>query len=178
MVVSALLTMFLVAPGVAGVRGTEWGMSKLQVKQVEGKPKEETGDSLIYEDRLGGLDTLVIYLFNHRGELYSIMYDFEMDKREQSFVKHALVQFDRISRILHEKYGPPGKGQLYSSKEKKIGTLLMKKPIMEGWQKDEATYVEHVLEGDRIYRHKLTYGHRGLTDEYEEFRKRKEAEKF
>jgi hypothetical protein len=100
-----VLSLGLAVPGIAGVRGTEWGMSKLQVRGVEGKPKDEEKDRLVYEDRLGGLKTAVVYLFNDREELYSIRYDFHMDKKERIFFNPALKQFDSISKSTAP---PPG----------------------------------------------------------------------
>lgn len=169
------LTWVLVAPGFAGIRGTEWGMSKAEVKRVEGKPKTEAEDRLIYEDLVGGLETAVVYRFNHREELYSIEYHFHM---ERSFLTRALKQFDKISKILHENYGPPISGEVYSDKEKRIGTLALERPIIESWEKDEVTYLLHTLREERGYEHTLIYGHRGLTEEFEEFCKQKEMEKF
>lgn len=170
-----LLTLLLTTHGLASIRGMEWGMSKAQVKQLEGKPETEAPDRLLYEDRVGGLETEVIYLFNHREELYSIEYHFLM---ERSYMMVALEQFDRISKILHESYGPPVGGEFYSDREKRIGVLALEKPISEEWKKGEETYIHHTLREKGVYKHTLTYGHRALTDEYEEFRKQKEMEKF
>lgn len=176
--ITILFTLVLVTPGLAGIRGAEWGMSKEQIKELEGKPKEEGEDRIIYEDLVGGLKTEVIYLFNHRNELYSITYEFLMDSKERLFMNRALNQFDRINRILHENYGPPTSGQDYSDKEKRIGMLVLKRPIIEEWKKDEATYVRHMLLANDMYKHSLTYGHPGLTDEYEQLLKRKEMDKL
>ncbi len=170
--------LILTAPILAGVRGTEWGMSKEEVRRVEGRPKEAEDDRLIYEDRLGGLKTTVVYRFNQRGELYSVTYDFDMNKKERFFMTYALGQFDGISRILRDKYGPPTEGEMYSDRDKKIGALVSKKPIIEGWQRDEVTYMDHTLKHEDAYIHTLVYGHRRLTDEYEELVKQKESEKF
>jgi len=175
---TVLVVLLLAAPGLAGVRGTEWGMSKEEVRGIDGGPKEEEDDRLIYEDRLGGLKTTVVYRFNHRKELYSVTYDFDMDKKERFFMTQALGQFDSISQILREKYGPPTKGEIYSDRDKKIGALVSKKPIIEGWQRDEVTYMDHTLKYEDAYIHTLVYGHRRLTDEYEELVKQKESEKF
>lgn len=173
-----VLSLGLAIPGIAGVRGTEWGMSKLQVRGVEGKPEDEEKDRLVYEDRLGGLKTAVVYLFNDREELYSIRYDFHMDKKERIFFNPALKQFDSISKILRDRYGPPTRGDIHSDREKRIANLVQKKPITEGWQRDEVTYVDHTLEYEKSYSHVLIYGHRGLTDEYEKSRKQEEMEKL
>jgi len=170
-----LLTLVLTTHGSASIRGMEWGMSKAQVKQLEGKPETEAPDRLLYDDRVGGLETEVIYLFNHREELYSIEYHFLM---ERSYLMVGLEQFDRISKILHELYGPPNGGEVYSDRDKRIGILAAKKPISEEWKKDEETYVLHSLKEESVYEHTLIYGHRALTDEYEEFCKQKEREKF
>ncbi len=173
-----VLSLVLTIPGIAGVRGTEWGMSKLQVRGVEGKPKDEEKDRLVYEDRLDGLKVGVVYRFNNREELYSVTYDFYMNKKERFFMIHALRQFDRISKILREKYGPPESGDVYLDRDKKIATLISKEPIIEGWQMDDGTYMDHMLEYEDVYNHALVYGHRRLTDEYEELAKQKDMEKF
>lgn len=174
----AFVVLLLAAPGLAGVRGTDWGMSKKQVRQIEGSPRELGKDRLVYEDRLDGLKVGVVYRFNHREELYSITYDFYMNKKERFFMIHALRQFDRISEILREKYGPPESGDAYSDRDKKIATLVSKEPIIEGWEMDDGTYMDHMLEYKDVYNHALVYGHRRLTDEYEELAKQKEMEKF
>lgn len=170
-----VLALVLATPGFAGIRRTEWGMSKAEVKQVEGKPKEEREDRLLYEDLVAGLETEVVYRFNHRKELYSIEYHFLM---ERSFLNRALRQFDRISKILHENYGPPIGGEVYADREKRIGMLALERPITEEWKKDEVTYIHHTLTSENVYQHSLIYGHRGLTDEYEVFSKQKNKEKF
>jgi len=163
-----LLFLILAAPGFTGIRGAEWGMSKGQVKKVEGRPEKEEEDRLVYVDDVGGIETQVVYLFNHREELYSIEYHFQL---EQSFMMTALDQFDKISQILYANYGPPDGGRHLSNREKRLGMLAMEKPLVESWDKDRTTYICHMLRPEKVYRHILVYGHRALTDEYEGFRK-------
>ncbi|MBW2056938.1 MAG: hypothetical protein JRH07_12635 [Deltaproteobacteria bacterium] len=176
---AAVLAWVFVAPVFAGVRGTQWGISKAEVERIEEKrPKEQADDRLVYEDVLAGLETEVTYLFNHRGELYSIEYDFHM---ELPFMTHAIRQFDRISRILRGNYGPPTGGGAYPDKEKRIGALALERPIVEKWTKDGVTSIVHTLKtlkGSGGYKHTLAYAHKGLKDEYQRFCKEKQMEKF
>ena len=170
-----LLFWVLAAPGFAGIRGAEWGMSKGQIKELEGKPEAEEEDRLVYLDDLGGIKTQVVYLFNHREELFSIEYDFHL---EQSFMMIALDQFDKISQILCATYGPPDGGDSSSDREKRLGMLAMERPLVESWDRDRTTSISHTLGPDKVYRHLLVYGHRALTDEYKAFCEQKQKEKF
>jgi hypothetical protein len=174
-ILTVSLLLVLVTQVFAGIRATEWGMSKGDVRQIEGKPEGEEKNRLIYEDLISELETEVIYLFNHRNELYSIEYHFRM---ERPFLMRALEQFEKISEILHQNYGPPLGGDLYTDREKRIGILLLEKPIVEEWKKDDVTYVRHIVEEEDGYKHTLIYGHRALTDEFETFSKRKQMEKL
>jgi hypothetical protein len=170
-----LLFWVLAAPGFAAIRGAEWGMSKGQIRELEGKPEAEEEDRLIYLDDVGGIETQVVYLFNHREELFSIKYDFHL---EQSFMMIALDQFDKISQILCATYGPPDSGDSSSDREKRLGMLAMERPLVESWDRDGSTSISHTLTPAKVYRHLLVYGNRALTDEYEAFCKEKQKEKF
>lgn len=174
-VLVVLLVLVLAAPGLTGIRGAEWGMSKGQIKELEGKPEAEEENRLVYEDDVGGIKTQVVYLFNHREELFSVEYEFHL---EQSFMMTALDQFDKISQILSASYGPPDGGDWSSDREKRLGMLAMERPLVEKWDRDKTTTISHTLRPNKAYRHLLVYGHRGLMDEFEAFRKQKQKEKF
>ena len=170
-----LLPLILATPGFAGIRGAEWGMSKTEVRKLEGKSKAEREDRLIYSDLVAGTKTDVIYLFSHQKALYSIEYHFHL---EHSIMTNALDQFEKISRILQDNYGAPDSGDHGLPREKKLGMLALEKPIEEGWEKNRVTYISHILLYEGGYKHILIYGHRALTDEYEAFLRQKEKEKF
>jgi hypothetical protein len=172
---SVLLIMALSVPAVAGIRGTDWRMPKTEVEELEGKPKAEEEDRLIYEDVVGGVGTDVIYLFNHRMELYAIEYRFIIDR---PFMKPALEQFDRVGSILRSNYGAPSGGAFFDEGEKRIGALAMGKAIVEEWTKDDATSVRHTLAGGNTYEHVLVYRHEGLATELEELLTKEDAEKL
>jgi hypothetical protein len=59
-----------------------------------------------------------------------------------------------------------------------MGMLALKRQIIENWEDDQGTYISHTLREEKVYKHALVYGHRALTDEYEEFCRRREKEKF
>jgi len=174
----ALVVLFfwvLAAPGFTGIRGAEWGMSKGQIKELEGKPEAEEEDRLVYLDDVGGIQTQVVYLFNHREELFSIDYDFHL---EQSFMMTALDQFDKVSQVLRTTYGLPDGGDSSSDREKRMGMLAMERSLVESWNRDGTTSISHTLRPGKVYKHVLVYSHRTLADEYETFCKEKQKEKF
>ena len=68
-----LLIVSLLLPCSAGMRGTEWGMPKEQVRRIEkSRLIAEEDRYLCYETEISGLDTRLYFVFDHRNQLYLI----------------------------------------------------------------------------------------------------------
>jgi len=84
-------------------RKTTWGMTKKEVKQVEGEPQYEVEDKLLYLDTVAGMNCVVIYTFEN-GKLVRGGYKF--------LVKHSnknlyIDDYEIIKELLIKKYGKP-----------------------------------------------------------------------
>lgn len=81
-----------------GFRGLEWGATREDVVAAEGRPPiEETDDSLLYRDELGGLAVSVVYSVGPKG-LKAGMYSFASDS-------NYWIHWATVESLLVEKYG-------------------------------------------------------------------------
>jgi len=84
-------------------RKTTWGMTKEEVKQIEGEPPYETENELGYLDTVAGMKCVVFYTFEN-GKLTKGAYRF--------LVKHSnrnlyIDDYEIIKGLLTKKYGKP-----------------------------------------------------------------------
>lgn len=85
-------------------RNTKWGMNRLEVIQVEGKPNEDSDGILVYTSKLvGGLIADVIFIFVD-DVLVRSKYIFN---NEHSNNNDFIKDYEKVQEILTEKYGDP-----------------------------------------------------------------------
>ncbi|MFX0201259.1 MAG: hypothetical protein ACFFCW_34510 [Candidatus Hodarchaeota archaeon] len=182
LLINLLILSCLALHSSAGIRGTEWGMSKEQVRKIE--KSEFIGEQdgyLCYETTLSGLNTWLCFRFNHRDQLYSIWYGFQTKHVNKNLY---IDDFKRISKILREKYGKPHvykeiwKRDLYKNDKDHWGMAIAVGDLAYYANWEGETDIRHVLRGDNFkIGHWLIYSNTELRKEYEEFKKNKEIEK-
>ncbi|MAT38870.1 MAG: hypothetical protein CL946_04625 [Ectothiorhodospiraceae bacterium] len=85
-------------------RKTHWGMSKEEVKKNEtAEFVGETDDALIYKEKIGGLDSKLVYMFKE-GKLRNSAYKFE---NEYSEVEDYINDYEKLKDAYTKKYGEP-----------------------------------------------------------------------
>ena len=85
-------------------RGTQWGMSKKDVRSIETADfSQEEPDQLFYNSKVAGLDCSIDYEFYH-DSLWSAGYFFNETHTNQN---DYIDDYNNIKEILLEKYGEP-----------------------------------------------------------------------
>lgn len=91
-------------------RDTEWGMSKQQVINTEGrKPDYETDTILGYEGTITGFESLIGYYFVN-GELYQGMYILSHQHTNKT---DYIYDYNKIKKLLIDKYGQPTQDYIF-----------------------------------------------------------------
>lgn len=93
-----------------GFRKTNWGMSKEEVKAIEGRiDADDSGNALTFNSQVAGLDCLVIYIFVQnklvRGK-YAITTQHSNDNS-------YLTDYANLKEMLSKKYGKPVKDNVW-----------------------------------------------------------------
>ena len=117
-------------------RKTRWGMSLSEVKSSEdadyvgvgtvGMDDEEYDSALVYEDKIGGLDVIILYIFTNE-KLSQAIYQF---KSRYSDPDTYLVNFNKMVEAYKNKYGAPWevkeewKNEKYKNDPDKVGQAL------------------------------------------------------
>lgn len=110
-----ILPIFLIANEKYDFRNTKWGMTKIEVKQSEGKREvqDENGKSLIYVDTIANQTFGVIYNFVNN-KLYSAGYmSLERHTNENLYIK----DYEKMKELLINKYGKPSDRWWNTNKE-------------------------------------------------------------
>ena len=85
-------------------RKTHWGMSKNEVRKNETTEFiGETDDALIYKEKIGGLDSKLVYMFKD-GKLRNSAYKFE---NKYSDVEDYINDYEKLKKAYTKKYGEP-----------------------------------------------------------------------
>ena len=105
-------------------RKTHWGMSKNEVRKNETTEFiGETDDALIYKEKIGGLDSKLVYMFED-GKLRNSAYKFE---NEYSEVEDYINDYEKLKDAYTKKYGEP-----YSDKVRWTNDTFKDDPSMLG----------------------------------------------
>jgi len=177
-----LLIVSLLLPCSAGMRGTEWGMPKEQVRRIEkSRLIAEEDRYLCYETEISRLDTRLYFFFDHRNQLYLIKYDFMRTHINQNLY---IYDFKRVDKILRKEHGKPDvhreiwRRDLYKNDKDNWGMAIAVGDLGYFTQWKRETRIRHSLSGDNFkIKHSLSYSNPKLEKEYEEFTEKKKVEK-
>ena len=172
-------------------RKTRWGMSLSEVKSSEnadyiGAGIIEIGDdekydtSLVYEDKIGGLDVTILYIFTNE-KLSQAIYQF---KSRYSDPDTYLVNFNKMVEAYKKKYGAPWevkeewKNEKYKNDPDKVGQALTEGHINYAttWQTLETEITVGLNKGNDISLY-VYYLSKHYDEKYERLKREREAEK-
>lgn len=171
-------------------RKTRWGMSLSEVKSSENADYigagtvgigDETYDtSLVYEDKIGGLDVTILYIFTNE-KLSQAIYQF---KSRYSDPNTYLVNFNKMVEAYKNKYGAPWevkeewKNEKYKNDPDKVGQALTEGHINYAttWQTLETEITVGLNKGNDISLY-VYYLSKHYDEKYERLKREREAEK-
>ena len=91
-------------------RNTSWGMDSIQVKKAETtKLVFSKKNSLVYNGKLGELETRIVYNFNTSKQLFSASYIITLSGMESNNPMYYLNNFRVLQDLLTQKYKEPYK---------------------------------------------------------------------
>lgn len=171
-------------------RKTRWGMSRPEVKSSEdadyvgagtiGIDDEKYDTSLVYEDKIGGLDVTILYIFTNE-KLSQGIYQF---KSRYSDPNTYLVNFNKMVEAYKKKYGAPWevkeewKDEKYKNDPDKLGQALTEGHISYSttWQTLETEITVGLNKGEDISLY-VYYLSKHYDKKYERLKLEREAEK-
>ena len=171
-------------------RKTRWGMSLSEVKSSEdadyvgvgtvGMDDEEYDSALVYEDKIGGLDVIILYIFTNE-KLSQAIYQF---KSRYSDPDTYLVNFNKMVEAYKNKYGAPWevkeewKNEKYKNDPDKVGQALSEGHINYAttWQTLETEITVGLNKGEDISLY-VYYLSKHYDEKYERLKREREAEK-
>jgi len=171
-------------------RKTRWGMSLSEVKSSEdadyvgagtvGIGDEEYDTSLVYEDKIGGLDVTILYIFTNE-KLSQAIYQF---KSRYSDPDTYLVNFNKMVEAYKNKYGAPSEveeeweNEKYKNDPGKAGQALTEGHISYAttWQTLETEITVGLNKGEDISLY-VYYLSKHYDEKYERLKREREAEK-
>jgi hypothetical protein len=165
----------------AHFRDVRWGMSPEEVKQrEESEPAVEEGVLLFVDERIAGLDALLLYQFADNKLVESGYMFTEAHTNNNRF----LSDFERVGEALTQKYGEPDEeyehweNDLFRDQPESKGlAVAMGHLTMSALWELEETRILHSMRGDQfeIY-HIVNYRSRELADLREEKEEREMLE--
>lgn len=149
------LSAVLVSPARADdFRGHNWGATMQEVRAKQGVPADTSQNLLTYADTIGTLDCAVAFQFSEgRLVLGAILF------RERHSDDNAYISdFEKISKILKQKYGEPTddrgvvwKNPLFRDDRSHWGTALSAghMTMVQQWRTSSTT-ISHIAHGDNF----------------------------
>lgn len=168
-------------------RGTRFGMTVAQVKQIEeSKPVEETKETLVYKDKIMGLQVDVFYMFVNNQLFRGAYFITEKYRNENNHIDN----YKQLKKVLVKKYKKPvfdaenWRNPLYKNKRHKhgfavsIGHLEYKSEWLK-YIKGRKVWINTVLKGENYkITHFIVYTDVLLEKFYNEQQEQKEKSKL
>ena len=152
------------------VRGTQWGMSLDEVREIEeAKLIQEKPDRLIYDTKIADMDAFVIYTF-HQDKLKDAGYIFHQDHSNKNVY---IDDYDKTKNLLTKKYGNPDSAEvvwhndLYADDPDQYGFAVSigHLELISIWENDEQV-IYCSLRGDNYtIAHTIRYDSKELAKE-------------